>query len=118
MVIALRIAIHDHYLNWLAVIPPSLKQELTQMEEIKNLTMTVDAERTDLNYQWLKDGAPISSEDDLYHGMTTSSLTISQASMEHSAEYQCVIENEERTTFCPFRITVGKLNSVSLSQYR
>ena len=96
------------YLNWFAVVPPSLKQELTQKDEIKNLTLTVQTERTDLNYQWLRDGAPIKSEHDHYHGMTTPSLIISQASMQHSAEYQCVVENEEGTSFCPFRITVGK----------
>ena len=94
------------------VQPPSLTSDLPQQKTVKEngkMHVSVHAEGTDLSYQWLRDGAPLRGEDDHYHGVTTPSLTISQASLDHSGEYQCMVENEEGSvTSSSFKVKVGE----------
>ena len=72
-----------------------------------SISLAVQAEGKDLTYQWHKDGVSLKDEGNHYCGMNTSSLTISQASVEHSGEYQCVVENVEGTiTSSLFTVTI------------
>ena len=95
-----------------AVVPPSIKFNHPQDKVVKSkqsVTLAVQAEGTDLSYQWLKNGDPLREGDRHYHGVTTPSLTISQASLENSGEYQCMVENEEEAVMSNlFSVTVGE----------
>ncbi len=76
----------------------------------QSVFLTVQAQGTGLTYQWTKDGAPLRDEDDGYQGVSTSSLTIRQASLEQSGEYQCVVENEGGSvTSSTGKVTVGEI---------
>ncbi len=80
------------------------------MKVHQSVSLTVHAQGTGLTYQWTKDGAPLTDEDDGYQGVSTSSLTMRQASLEQSGEYQCVVENEGGSvTSSTCKVTVGEI---------
>ena len=93
--------------------PPSIKRDLPLVRKVKvhqSISLTVQAQGTNLTYQWTKDGAPLRDEDDGYQGVSTSSLTMRQASLEQSGEYQCVVENEGGSvTSSTCKVTVGEI---------
>ena len=93
--------------------PPSLRKDLPLVWKVKvhqSVSLTVQAQGTDLTYQWTKDSAPLRDEDDGYQGVSTSSLTMRQASLEQSGEYQCVVENEGGSvTSSTCKVTVGEI---------
>ena len=92
---------------------PSIRKDLPQVRKVKvhqSVSLTVQAQGTGLTYQWTKDGTLLRDEDDGYQGVSTSSLTMRQASLEQSGEYQCVVENEggcEWSSTC--KVTVGEI---------
>ena len=93
--------------------PPSIRRNLPLIWKVKvhqSFSLTVQAQGTDLTYQWTKDGAPLRDEDDGYRGVSTSSLTMKQASLEQSGDYQCVVENDVGSgTSSTCKVTVGEI---------
>lgn len=93
------------------VEPPSLISDVPQTVRSKqgeNLTLRVHAKGTDLSYQWMKNGSLIDSKQNYYRGMKTPILAIDEASLEHSGEYCCMIENEVKSlTSSICTVTIG-----------
>ena len=93
--------------------PPSIRRDLPLVRKVRvhqRVSLTVHAQGTGLTYQWTKYGTPLRDEDDGYQGVSTSSLTMRQASLEQSGEYQCVVENEEGfVTSSTCKVTVGEI---------
>ena len=93
--------------------PPSIRRDLPLVWKVKvhlSVSLTVQAEGTGLTFQWTKNGAPLRDEDDGYQGVSTSSLTMRQASLNQSGEYQCVVENEGGSvTSSTCKVTVGEI---------
>ncbi len=93
--------------------PPSIRRDLPLVRKVRvhqRVSLTVHAQGTGLTYQWTKYGTPLRDEDDGYQGVSTSSLTIRQASLEQSGEYQCVVENEGGSvTSSICKVTVGEI---------
>ena len=91
----------------------SIIRDLPLVKKVKvhqSVSLTVQAQGTGLTYQWTKDGAPLRDEDDGYKGVSTSSLTMRQTSLEQSGEYQCVVENEGGSvTSSTCKVTVGEI---------
>ncbi len=99
--------------------PPSIIRDLPLVWKVKvhqSVSLTVQAQGTGFTYQWTKDGAPLRDEDDGYQGVSTSSLTMRQASLDQSGEYQCVVENKGGSvTSSTCKVTVGECNVVLLN---
>ena len=55
-------------------------------------TFRVEATGTDLQYQWLKDGEPLSDNENI-NGATKSELTIREATSEFEGNYVCIVRN-------------------------
>ena len=97
-----------------AAVPPCLKSDdpiSIRVKQNNDATLTVQAEGTDLTYQWLKDGIPLRGDSEHYRGVNTPALTIRQASQVHSGEYRCMVENddcEESVTTSPNSVKVGE----------
>ena len=100
------------FLVVIALESPSITRDLQLVMKVKihqSVSLTVQAQGTRLTYQWTKDGAPLRDEDDGYQGVSTSSLTMRQASLEQSGDYQCVVENEGGSvTSSTCKVTVGE----------
>ena len=92
---------------------PSISRDLPLVCKVKahqSVSLTVQAQGTGLTYQWTKDGTLLRDEDDGYQGVSTSSLTMRQASLEQSGEYQCVVQNEGGSvTSSACKVTVGEI---------
>ena len=93
--------------------PPSIIRDLPLVWKVKvhqSVSLTVQAQGRGLTYQWTKDGAPLRDKDDGYQGVSTSSVTMRQASLEQSGGYQCVVENEGGSvTSGTCKVTVGEI---------
>ncbi len=96
----------------IVIEPPLIRRDLPLVRKVKvhqSVSLTVQAQGTNLTYQWTKDGAPLRDEDDGYQGVSTSSLTIRHTSLEQSGDYQCVVENEGGSvTSSTCKVTVGE----------
>ncbi len=92
---------------------PLIRKDLPLVRTVKvhqSVSLTVQAQGTGFTYQWTKDGAPLTDEDDGYQGVSTSSLTMRQASLDQSGEYQCVVENEGGCVWSSTcKVTVGEI---------
>ncbi len=101
------------YIFLIVIESPSIRKDLPLVRTVKvhqSVSLTVQAQGTGLTYQWTKGSALLTDEDDGYQGVSTSSLTMRQASLEQSGEYQCVVENEggcEWSSTC--KVTVGEI---------
>ena len=74
------------------VIAPTVKNHPADasVKEGENVTFTVSAEGTDLNYRWYKNGAAID-------GATGASYTFTAALGDNGAKYACVVSNSAGT---------------------
>lgn len=76
-----------------------------------NATFSIEAKATqvDLSYQWLRDGSVL-KDDDHYRGVTTSCLSITYVSHEHTGQYWCEVSNTAGCVSSKYsQMTVSKL---------
>ncbi len=102
------------FYTFVVIESPSIRRDLPLVWNLKvhqHVSLTVQAQGPGLTYQWTKDGAPLRDKDDGYQGVSTSSLTMRQASLEQSGEYQCVVENDVGSvTSSTCKVTVGEIS--------
>ena len=73
----------------------SIHPPRSQIKRDNSISLGVEGKGEDLVYQWFKDGFPLNKDQDLYRGVTSPTLSICRASLEHKGEYHCVVSNEE-----------------------